>query len=186
MAVIRPRRGAGAGRFPRAVHLGARILRDRSSEAFAWLAYAEMVSDHRQAAARAAIARAIALAPGRLDYRLRSADISVLEGEFNEANTLLTQLAAITTDPLIAIGAKARLEQVAEYQQRVVAAKARTAARAAAGAEGPRRGGRRPARPGRPSTPARRRRPAAAPSARPPAAGPTGAAGPGAARCPHV
>ncbi len=123
-----------AGELARARDLLARAaaINPTSSEAFAWLAYAEMVSDHRQAAARTAIARAIALAPGRLDYRLRSADISVLEGEFNEANTLLTQLAAITTDPLIAIGAKARLERVAEYQQRVVAAKARTAARAAA------------------------------------------------------
>jgi|KBSSwiStaDraftv2_1062776.scaffolds.fasta_scaffold147485_2 tetratricopeptide (TPR) repeat protein len=96
-----------------------------SSEVFAWLAYANMIADGRVAEARIAITRAVALAPGRLDYRLRSADIAVLEGKLDEAGALLTQLAAVTFDAAIAEGAKMRLERVEEH-------KSRAAARAAA------------------------------------------------------
>jgi tetratricopeptide (TPR) repeat protein len=115
----------------RAVLTRAAAINPTSSEAFAWLAYAEMVSDGRVAQARAAIARAITLAPGRLDYRLRSADISVLEDKLDEARALLKPLAGVTTDAAIADGAKARIERLEEHQSRVAAREAAMRAAAA-------------------------------------------------------
>jgi tetratricopeptide (TPR) repeat protein len=115
----------------RAVLTRAAAINPTSSEAFAWLAYAEMVSDGRVAQARVAIARAIALAPGRLDYRLRSADISVLEDKLDEAGALLKQLAGVTTDAAIADGAKARIERLEEHRSRVAAREAAMRAAAA-------------------------------------------------------
>lgn len=113
--LLRERYATGSGdpaglERARAVLTRAAAINPASSEAFAWLAYAELVADGRLPQARAAIDRAITLAPGRLDYRLRSADISVLEGKLDEAAALLTRLAAVTTDPAIVDGAKARLE----------------------------------------------------------------------------
>ena len=58
----RPRSTARARRWRRAA-----AINPSSSDAFAWLAYAEMLSDNRLGEARAAIARAIDLAPGRVD-----------------------------------------------------------------------------------------------------------------------
>ena len=84
-----------------------------SSDAFAWLAYAEMLADNRLAQARAAITRAVDLAPGRIDYRLRDADISILEGNVAEASALLTELAKVTTDRAAAEGATRRLAAIA-------------------------------------------------------------------------
>jgi tetratricopeptide (TPR) repeat protein len=76
----------------------ASAINPSSSDAFASLAYAEMMADHRLPEARAAITRAIELAPGRIDYRLRDADISILEGKLSEARELLVELARVTTD----------------------------------------------------------------------------------------
>ena len=115
-----PAETAGLDRA-RAVLTRAAEINANSSEAFAWLAYADMVSNGRLPEARAAIARAIALAPGRLDYRLRSADISVLEDKLDEAGALLTQLAGVTTDAAIVEGAKMRLERLEEHKSRVEA-----------------------------------------------------------------
>jgi tetratricopeptide (TPR) repeat protein len=109
----------------RAVLTRAAAINPNSSEAFAWLAYADMISEGRLPQARAAITRAIALAPGRLDYRLRSADIGVLEDKLDEAGALLTQLAGITTNAAIADGAKMRLERLEAHKSRI---EARTAA----------------------------------------------------------
>jgi tetratricopeptide (TPR) repeat protein len=118
----------------RAVLTRAAAINPNSSEAFAWLAYAEMVSDNRLPQARAAIARAIELAPGRLDYHLRSADISVLDDKLNEATAQLTQLARVTTDTSIADAAKARLAQIDEHKSRVAARAAAMQAAAASAA----------------------------------------------------
>ena len=107
----------GLGRA-RAVLTRAAAINPTSSEAFAWLAYAELAADGRLPQARAAINRAIALAPGRLDYRLRSADISVLEDQLDEAGALLTRLAAVTTDQAIADSAKQRLERLEDYRRK--------------------------------------------------------------------
>ena len=88
-----------------------------SSDAFAWLAYAEMLSGDRLPEARAAIARAIDLAPGRIDYRLRYADICILEGNVAEATALLTELAKVTTDKAAVEGATRRLAVLAQMRR---------------------------------------------------------------------
>ena len=84
-------------------------LNAASADAFAWLAYAEMQSRNTVDAAAASIVRAIALAPGRLDYRLRYADIAMLRGAVDLARQVLTELAAVTGDAPTAEGAKRRL-----------------------------------------------------------------------------
>lgn len=88
-------------------------LRTESSEAQAWLAYAQMLSPATVPAARVSILRAIELAPGRLDFRLRYADISILGGRIEEARQLLTAIAGVPFDPSSAAAARTRLEALA-------------------------------------------------------------------------
>jgi tetratricopeptide (TPR) repeat protein len=95
----------------------AAAINPSSSDAFAWLAYAEMLSDNRLGEARAAIVRAIDLAPGRVDYRLRYADICILEGHIAEASALLTELAKVTTDRAAVEGATRRLAALAQLRR---------------------------------------------------------------------
>jgi tetratricopeptide (TPR) repeat protein len=66
-----------------------------SADALGWLAYADIELDGRLPEARAAITRAIELAPGRLDFRLRLAVICLRQGEHAEARRLLTELATV-------------------------------------------------------------------------------------------
>jgi hypothetical protein len=105
-------------------------LRPSSSDAFAWLAYADMLGEDTLAEAHAAIARAIDLAPGRLDYRLRYADICILRGALGDARTLLMDLSRVTTDRFAMEGAARRLAALDEREARL------RAAAAAAGAGG--------------------------------------------------
>jgi len=95
----------------------AAAINPSSSAAFAWLAYAEMMSDGRLREARAAIERAIELAPGRIDYRLRYADIWILEGRIDEATTLLTGLAKVKSDKAAVEGAARRLDAIARLRK---------------------------------------------------------------------
>jgi tetratricopeptide (TPR) repeat protein len=95
----------------------AAAINPASSDAFAWLAYAEMLADHRLAEARTAIGRAIDLAPGRIDYRLRYADICILEGNIAEASALLAELAKVTTDRAAVEGATRRLAALAQLRR---------------------------------------------------------------------
>jgi len=83
-----------------------------SADAFAWLAYAEMVTG-RVPEARRAITRALALAPDRLDYRLRDADVAVLEGDLVRARSLLADVVTMTTDAVMAARAQERLAAIA-------------------------------------------------------------------------
>jgi tetratricopeptide (TPR) repeat protein len=95
----------------------AAAINPSSSEAFAWLAYAEMMTDGRLREARAAIETAIELAPGRIDYRLRYADIWILEGRIDEATALLTGLAKVKTDKAAVDSATRRLEAIARLRR---------------------------------------------------------------------
>jgi tetratricopeptide (TPR) repeat protein len=95
----------------------AAAINPSSSDAFAWLAYAEMIADNRLAEARTAITRAIDLAPGRIDYRLRYADICILEGKIAEASALLAELAKVTTDRAASEGAARRLATLAQRRR---------------------------------------------------------------------
>jgi tetratricopeptide (TPR) repeat protein len=93
-------------------------LRRDSPDAIAWLAFAQMLDDKTLPDARESIQRAIELAPGRLDYRLRLADVSILQGDFDEARALLTALARVPFDQAAAGAAKARLDALARYDSR--------------------------------------------------------------------
>jgi tetratricopeptide (TPR) repeat protein len=95
----------------------AAAINPSSSEAFAWLAYAEMMSVGRLREARDAIERAIDLAPGRIDYRIRYADICILDGRIDEAIALLTELAKVKTDKAAVEGATRRLDAIARLRR---------------------------------------------------------------------
>lgn len=87
-------------------------LRPESSDAHAWLAYAQMQKAATLADAQRSIERAIELAPGRADHRLRWADIRILQGAYDDARTLLTQIAGIRNDQRAAEGAQQRLDRM--------------------------------------------------------------------------
>jgi tetratricopeptide (TPR) repeat protein len=91
----------------------ATTINPYASEGWSWLSYAFMLDDDRLPAAEDAIDHAIELAPGRLEYRLRWADISILRGHLSDARKLLTELAALTTDRVVSEGAQRRLDALA-------------------------------------------------------------------------
>jgi tetratricopeptide (TPR) repeat protein len=95
----------------------AAALKPQSSEAQAWLAYALMQDEDRLADARIAIERAIELAPGRIDYRLRWADIRILQGSYGDARKLLTSVSELRADPRSADAARRRLDRLDEYER---------------------------------------------------------------------
>ena len=66
-------------------------LNPDSADAHGWLAYAQMLSDASLPDARSSIERAMQLAPGRIEYRLRWADIRIQQGGYDDAKALLTQ-----------------------------------------------------------------------------------------------
>jgi len=80
-----------------------------SATAFAWLAYAHM-SIGQVPEARTAIDRALALEPGRPDFRLRDADVSVLEGDVSRARVVLLEVMA--DDAAVAARARERLNAI--------------------------------------------------------------------------
>jgi tetratricopeptide (TPR) repeat protein len=92
-------------------------LNPDSADAYGWLAYAQMIAKPMQPGARASIERAIELAPGRIEYRMRWADVRALEGGFDDAKAMLKKLAAVKTDREAASRAAARLERIEEYQR---------------------------------------------------------------------
>jgi len=80
-----------------------------SASAFAWLAYAHM-SIGQVPEARTAIDRALALEPRRPDFRLRDADVSVLEGDVSRARSVLLDVMA--GDAAVAARARERLNAI--------------------------------------------------------------------------
>jgi tetratricopeptide (TPR) repeat protein len=119
VTLLRADRGAGKQTASATASLARAVaLRSESSDAHAWLAYAQMLSHDTLPDARASILHAIELAPGRLDYRLRYADISILQGRIDKARTLLTAIAAVAFDTASAAAARARLEAIAASAER--------------------------------------------------------------------
>jgi Flp pilus assembly protein TadD len=94
----------------RAALARAVAARPDSAEALAWLAYVQMLDDATLGEARTSIERALAIAPGRLDYTLRWADVRILLREEEAARRVLEQVAAVRTDPAMAARARARLD----------------------------------------------------------------------------
>jgi Flp pilus assembly protein TadD len=109
-------------------------LNPTSADAFAALAYVQMLSPDTLGEARTSIERAVVLAPGRLSHRLRYADILILQDDLNGARRLLNAIAAVKSDSTAANGAAARLETLADYERRVAAQQERFRAAAAAAA----------------------------------------------------
>lgn len=95
----------------------ATTINPDASEAWSWLAYAFMLDDDQLPRAEEAIEHAIDLAPGRLEYWLRWADINILSGHIANARKLLTELAALTTDRNVAEGAQRRLDALARSRE---------------------------------------------------------------------
>jgi tetratricopeptide (TPR) repeat protein len=112
----------------RAALVKATAANPTSSDAFAWLAYAEMLTDGRVKEAAVAIRRAMELAPGRLDYVLRYADVLMLAGSYGDARTVLTDVSRVTTDPRSAAAAMQRLAVLDEAEARMRDVAARAAA----------------------------------------------------------
>jgi len=109
----------------------ATVLNPESSQAFALRAYAEMRTPGKLKDAAASIRRAMQLAPGRLDYLLRYADIFILAGSLADARTILTDMSHLTTDRVAADAAAMRLSELDKYE---AALQAEASARAAAAA----------------------------------------------------
>jgi tetratricopeptide (TPR) repeat protein len=84
-------------------------LNATSAGALAWLAYADMQRAEDLPEAEVTIARAVALAPGHLEYRLRLADVLMLQDRLDEARAILTALAGVRNDRAVAEGATRRL-----------------------------------------------------------------------------
>ena len=95
----------------------ATAINPGASDAWAWLAYADMLDDQQLQEAEDAITRAIELSPGRLDYRLRCADVSILRGRLDDARRMLSELAAVTTDRTVAERAELRLMALKRQRQ---------------------------------------------------------------------
>ncbi|HEY7289054.1 MAG TPA: tetratricopeptide repeat protein [Vicinamibacterales bacterium] len=95
------------------------MLNGSSADAHAALAYAQMLSEDTLADARSSIERAIGLAPGRLDFRLRFADIRLLQGDVDAARNILSAIAAIKADPAASAAATERLSIIAENEIRL-------------------------------------------------------------------
>jgi tetratricopeptide (TPR) repeat protein len=94
----------------------ATTIRDDSADAQALHAYVALASNELLEA-RTAIDRAVELAPTRLDYRLRQAEVLMQQGYLPQAKAILNALAAVKTDPSIVRLARQRLEMIAKREQ---------------------------------------------------------------------
>ena len=95
-----------------AVLTRAVALNPDSADALAWQAYADVALGVRLPEARAAITRAIALVPGRLDYRLRLAEVCLRQGDHAEARRLLKEIAVAMGDEATSYEARLLLAQL--------------------------------------------------------------------------
>jgi tetratricopeptide (TPR) repeat protein len=106
------------------------MLNGTSAGAHAALAYVQMFSQSTLTDAQTSIEHAIALAPGRLDFRLRDADIRLLRGDVDAARAMLTSISAIKSDSVAAQAAATRLKAIAANEASI-------SARAEAGGRAP-------------------------------------------------
>src|SRR5207245_9977499 len=106
----------------------ALAVNPQSASALAWLAYADLVLDVRLPEARDATTRAMALAPGRLDYRIQLAQIYVRQNDSAEGRRLLADLATAKTDETGASPARRLLDRREAPERAVAEPRARRAA----------------------------------------------------------
>jgi tetratricopeptide (TPR) repeat protein len=91
-----------------------------ASEGYAALAYG-LLAEQRLPEARGSIERAMLLAPGRLDYHLRHAEILVRQGEMKEATTRLNAIVVVDPNGPGATAAKNLLAQIARREAALAA-----------------------------------------------------------------
>jgi len=113
----------------------ASTLNPNSADAFGWLAYAQLVSDAPLGDVRNSIDRAVQLAPGRIDYVMRWADVRIRLGDYAAAKGPLTQIAALKIEPAAAEAARVRLQRLAEHEAALAETNAARAAAEAAPTE---------------------------------------------------
>ena len=100
----------------------------QSASALVWLGYADLVLDVRLPEARDATTRAMALAPGRLDYRIQLAQIYVRQNEIAEGRRLLADLAQVKNNEEVSSRARTLLDRLDEHERAVTEQRAREAA----------------------------------------------------------
>jgi tetratricopeptide (TPR) repeat protein len=83
-----------------------------SAEARAWQAYTDIVADTRLPEAHAAMVKAIELAPGRLDFRFRLAEVNLRLGNEAEARQTLANLVATSPDERLVESARSLLAAI--------------------------------------------------------------------------
>jgi tetratricopeptide (TPR) repeat protein len=91
-----------------------------SASALAWLGYANLVMDENLQEARDATARAMTLAPARLDYALQLAEIELRTGEAAAGRRRLLALARSGTDKAVASRAASLVGRIEAGERRVV------------------------------------------------------------------
>jgi tetratricopeptide (TPR) repeat protein len=96
-------------------------LNPESAEALGWLAYADLVADKRLPEAETAIAKAIALSPGRIDYRLRLAEVYLRRNRVVVARSLLSTIAASKSDDEAAGEARKLLDRIEARERERIA-----------------------------------------------------------------
>ena len=87
----------------------ATAINPAASDAWAWLAYGEMLDEQQSRRCRGRDCDRHPAVAGAAGYRLRFADINILRGRIAVARTVLTGLAAVTSDRNIAERADRRL-----------------------------------------------------------------------------
>jgi tetratricopeptide (TPR) repeat protein len=92
-------------------------INPRSADALAWQAYADLLLNTRIPEARAAMVRAVELAPERPEYRLRLAEVYVRQGDHAHASTILASLAE-HADAHVSQAARTLLTQVRAADRR--------------------------------------------------------------------
>jgi len=99
-------------------------LRPESAEGLAIFGSVAMQSSETREQARAALEKAISLAPGRLDYRLRFAELLMFADQTLAARAVLRPLAAQKADLATAQRAGSHLQNIEEFEARRGAAPA--------------------------------------------------------------
>jgi FimV-like protein len=92
-------------------------INPRSADALAWQAYADLLLNTRIPEARAAMIKAIELAPERPEYRLRLAEVYVRQGDHAQASAILASLAE-HADASVSQAARTLLAQVRAADRR--------------------------------------------------------------------
>ncbi|HTK29484.1 MAG TPA: DUF1570 domain-containing protein [Vicinamibacterales bacterium] len=99
----------------------AAAVNPESADALAWQAFADLLVDDHLDEAEAAIRRAVRMSPGRLDFRVREAEVLLRRRQDDGARSILERVAAAAAiDPDAARQAAALLASLQERDRRAV------------------------------------------------------------------